>query len=86
MTGFYPPRPPTQEKKLSLIKRFNQGRYSSLTTLFDKAYSMKLGKIWSPRGKVYFPVEPSLLEEILRDPIRFPKSTLASSVLDQLLG
>ena len=86
MTGFYPPKPVPQQQKLGLLARFNQGRYSTLNVLYDKVYSMKLGKFWSPRGKVYFAVEPALTDEILRDPIRFPKSDLASSVLDQLLG
>lgn len=86
MTGFYPPKPIPQKTKLGPFKRFQQGRYSLLNVLYEKTYSMKLGKVWSPRGKVYFAVEPSLTEEILKDPIRFPKSDLASSVLDQLLG
>jgi cytochrome P450 len=86
MTGFYPPYPKGNKKKLNPIRRFFNARDNLLNVFYDKNYDMKLGESWALNRRLYFPNQHDLVDFVLKDPIRFPKSNLMGEFLDQLLG
>ncbi len=86
MTGFYPPIPEANQRKLNPITRLLRGRYSAIDIVYDKSYDMKLGEVRTPHKRFYFANQPALVGQLLKDPDRFPKSDLMGALLDQLLG
>lgn len=86
MTGFIPPYPVGRKQKLNPLSRFLKGRYNLISAFYEKSYDMKLGEVRAPHRRFYFANHPDLANEILKDPVRFPKSDLMGALLDQLLG
>jgi cytochrome P450 len=86
MTGFYPPFPSGQKKKLNLFQRILRARYNLLNAFYEKSYAMKLGEVRAPFRRLFFLNQHTFIDETLKDPLRYPKSDLMGALLDQLLG
>ena len=84
---FTPPFPKPLKSKAGLLRRFLIGRSSWIHTLFEKSYTLKLGRTRLPRLTFFVVGEPSLVAEVMDDPQRiFPKHRLLNDMLDPLLG
>lgn len=87
MTGFIPPKPAGNPKKLGPLARFYKSFHSSTAPLYAKSYSMKLGEVRLPRRTMYFVNQPDLVQEILLGDVdKYPKSDLMATMLELLLG
>ncbi len=87
MTGFVPPKPDAQPKKLGPIARFFRSFHSSTAPLYANSYSMKLGEVKLPRRTMYFVNQPDLVQRVLLGDVhRYPKSDLMATMLELLLG
>ena len=87
MTGFVPPKPAGNPKKLGPIARFIKSFHSSTAPLYANSYSMKLGEVRLPRRTMYFVNQPNLVQDILLGDVdRYPKSDLMATMLELLLG
>lgn len=58
---FIPPFPKPLKSKAGLIRRFLIGRSSWIHTLFEKSYTLKLGRTRLPRLTFFVVGEPSLV-------------------------
>jgi len=84
---FIPPFPRPLKSKAGLIRRFLIGRSSWIHTLFEKSYTLKLGRIRLPRLTFFVVGDPELVTEVMEDRQRiFPKHRLLNDMLDPLLG
>ncbi|MYZ47924.1 cytochrome P450 [Propylenella binzhouense] len=87
MTEFCPPKPPAQERKLSLLARLGKVRHSALSVVYERSYGMRMGRIWTPLRSVYFVNEAELIDRVLvTDAEHFPKSDSMGRMLDSLIG
>jgi cytochrome P450 len=87
MSDFTPPRPTPRSRQPNLLKRFLMARRDTLTMLYEKSYSMKMGKVRLPRGMLYMVVEPSLVRRVLvEQSAKFPKSRHLLAGLKPLIG
>ncbi len=87
MTGFMPPKPAGNPKKLGPLARLVKSFHSSTAPLYANSYSMKLGEVRLPRRTMYFVNQPDLVQQILLGDVdRFPKSDLMATMLELLLG
>ena len=87
MTGFVPPKPAAQPKKLGPLARFFRSFHSATAPLYAKSYSMKLGEVWLPTRRMYFVNQPELVQRVLQGDVhRYPKSDLMATMLELLLG
>jgi cytochrome P450 len=87
MTEFIPPKPKPHRRKLSPWRRILLARHSSISALYDRSYSMRLGDVWTPFRTIYFANNPDLVDRVLaKESDRFPKSSSMGSMLDILMG
>jgi cytochrome P450 len=93
MTGFVPPYPAPMEKRtklrrlLALPSKYFRYRRSALSSVIANAYSMKIGEIATPGGKIFVPNEPDLWKRVLvEDAAKFPKSEVIADMLGLLMG
>jgi cytochrome P450 len=87
MTGFTPPKPAGNPKKLGPLARLVKSFHSSTAPLYANSYSMKLGEVRLPRRTMYFVNQPDLVQQILLGDVdRYPKSDLMATMLELLLG
>jgi cytochrome P450 len=84
---FIPPYPKPHKNKSSFILRFVRGWHSWLHVLFEKSYSMQMGEISQPGGRVFMVNEPKWVRHVLvENPNNFPKHELMHNLLEPLLG
>lgn len=84
---FIPPRPEPQAKQPHLIRRFLLARRCTLKLLYEKSYSMKMGKVRLPRGLLYMINEPALVRRVLVEQwAKYPKSRYLWGGLKPLIG
>ena len=84
---FTPPHPVPLKHKPGLIQRFRIGWSSWVHTLYERAYTMKMGATKLPRLSIFIVNEKSLVTRVLDDPNReFPKHWLLNDLLEPLIG
>ncbi|MDQ0467175.1 cytochrome P450 [Labrys wisconsinensis] len=67
--------------------RLIKARKCGISVLFERAYSMKAGRVWSLRGFYYMLNEPAEVRRILtEDAEKYPKSLLMGTMLQLLIG
>jgi len=87
MTDYVPPKPPPQRRKLSPLDHIRKSRRCSLSSLYEKSYSMRMGQIWTPLRNLYFVNQPDLVDRVLtKEAEHFPKSKHMGTMLSLLLG
>ena len=84
---FTPPYPVPLKHKPGLIQRFRIGWSSWVHTLYERAYTMKMGATKLPRLSIFIVNEKSLVTRVLDDLNReFPKHWLLNDLLEPLIG
>ena len=93
MTGFIPPFPPPMQKTsklkklLALPSKYFKYRHSALSSVIANAYSMKVGEVSTPGGKIFVVNEPEVWKRVLVDEAEnFPKSDVIADMLELLMG
>ncbi len=87
MSDFVPPKPKPYARKLNPLMRILRVRHSSISVLYDRSYSMRLGEVWTPSRKCYFLNQPDLVNRVLvKESDRYPKSISMGSMLEFLMG
>ncbi|MBK5264080.1 MAG: cytochrome P450 [Alphaproteobacteria bacterium] len=82
-----PPYPVPHRNKAQLLKRFLTGWKSSIHTLFEKSYTMKMGEIHFPKLDFFIANELSIVEEVMNDGQHaYPKHALQTEFLGPLIG
>lgn len=85
--AFIPPYPKPHKTKSSFFLRFIRGWHSWLHVLFEKSYSMQMGEIRQPGGRVFMVNEPKWVQHVLvNNAFEFPKHDLMHKLLEPLLG
>lgn len=84
---FIPPYPKPNKKKLTPIKRMIKSWNSSLDALYEKSYSMKMGKVQLGRRACHMANDSSVVEQVLiKDWQAYPKNKIMHKLLEPLLG
>jgi len=87
MKKIYPYYPkPVKNKITQYMTYFRKGR-SWLDGLYERSYTMKMGRVKMPNLDLYLPNQPDLIHRVLVSEAKyFPKSKLLHDVLEPLLG
>lgn len=83
---FIPPYPKPHPRQLSWLGRAIAGWGSSIHTLFERSYTMKMGEIRMPGFHFFIPNTMDLTQHILQDPQAYPKHDFLHEVLYPLIG
>lgn len=84
---FVPPFPRPLRRKTSPLMRLVRGWSSSLHTLYEKSYGMKLGEVRMPGIRSYIANEPALIRDIMVSGYRgYPKHRLQHRILHPVMG
>ena len=79
--------PKPLKNKASLLFTFFKKRRSWLDGLYERSYSMKMGRVKMPGLDLHVVNEPALVHRILVDEVKeFPKNQLLGHLLEPLLG
>ncbi|MDD2828394.1 MAG: cytochrome P450 [Sulfuricurvum sp.] len=79
--------PPPLKNKASLLFTFFRKRRSWLDGLYERSYSMKMGRVKMPGLDLHVINQPDLVHRILVDEVKeFPKNQLLGHLLEPLLG
>ncbi|WP_019450909.1 cytochrome P450 [Cupriavidus sp. BIS7] len=84
--SFQPPYPKPHVRKSSFILRFLRGWNSWIDVLFERSYSMKMGKISQPGMDIFMVNDADWVRRILGDTHQYPKHELMRRALEPLLG
>ncbi len=84
--SFQPPYPKPHVRKSSFILRFLRGWNSWIDVLFERSYSMKMGKISQPGMDIFMVNDADWVRRILGDTHQYPKHELMQRALEPLLG
>ncbi|MCY1266998.1 Pentalenene oxygenase [compost metagenome] len=84
--NFQPPYPKPHVRKSSFLLRFLRGWNSWIDVLFERSYSMKMGKISQPGMDIFMVNDADWVRRILGDTHQYPKHRLMYRVLEPLLG
>lgn len=84
--NFQPPYPKPHVRKSSFLLRFLRGWNSWIDVLFERSYSMKMGKISQPGMDIYMVNDADWVRRILGDTQEYPKHQLMHRMLEPLLG
>ncbi len=84
---FKPYYPQPSKDRKSYLKRFISGRNSWLDIIFEKSYSMKMGKVKIFGNNFFVPNEPDLVQRVMvKESKDFPKHEVLGEVLEPALG
>jgi cytochrome P450 len=83
---FQPPYPKPHVRKSSFLLRFLRGWNSWIDVLFERSYSMKMGKISQPGMDIFMVNDADWVRRILADTREYPKHRLMHRMLEPLLG
>jgi len=79
--------PPPLKNKASLFFTFFKKRRSWLDGLYERSYTMKMGRVKMPGLDLHVVNQPELIHRILVDEVKeFPKNQLLGHLLEPLLG
>lgn len=79
--------PPPLKNKASLLFTFFKKRRSWLDGLYERSYSMSMGRVKMPGLDLHVINEPGLVHRVLVDDVKeFPKNQLLGHLLEPLLG
>jgi cytochrome P450 len=79
--------PPPLKNKASLFFTFFKKRRSWLDGLYERSYSMKMGRVKMPGLDLHVINQPELVHRIMVDDVQeFPKNKLLEHLLEPLLG
>ncbi|MBY4895854.1 cytochrome P450 [Cupriavidus sp. AU9028] len=84
--SFQPPYPKPHVRKSSFLLRFLRGWNSWIHVLFERSYSMKMGKISQPGMDIFMVNDADWVRKILADTREYPKHRLMHRMLEPLLG
>lgn len=84
--SFQPPYPKPHTRKSSFLLRFLRGWNSWIHVLFERSYSMKMGKISQPGMDIFMVNDADWVRKILADTREYPKHRLMHQMLEPLLG
>ena len=84
--NFQPPYPKPHTRKSSFLLRFLRGWNSWIDVLFERSYSMKMGKISQPGMDIFMVNDADWVRKILGDTHEYPKHKLMHRMLEPLLG
>lgn len=84
--SFQPPYPKPHVRKSSFVLRFLRGWNSWIDVLFERSYSMKMGKISQPGMDIFMVNDADWVRRILGDTHEYPKHALMQRALEPLLG
>ena len=85
--GTCPFHPKPLKSKASLFMTFFKKRRSWLDGLYERSYSMKMGRVKMPGLDLHTINQPDLVHRIMVDEVQeFPKSELMGRLLEPLLG
>ena len=83
----YPHYPKTVKTKISQYMTFFNKSNSWLDGLYERSYTMKMGRVTLPKLDLYIPNEPDLIQRIMiKEAKAFPKHPLLQETLAPLLG
>jgi cytochrome P450 len=84
---FRPAYPTPAQSKSSFVKRFFAGNRSWIHVLFEKSYSMKMGRVRLPKSELFTINEPDTVKRVMVTEVNdFPKNKRMEEVLKPLLG
>lgn len=83
---FQPPYPKPHVRKSSFLLRFLRGWNSWIDVLFERSYSMKMGKISQPGMDIFMVNDADWVRRILANTHEYPKHRLMHRMLEPLLG
>ena len=87
MTEFRPPAPVPPKERPSLWRMFWMARRCTLSILFERGYSMKMGHIRFPGWNHFMVNEPKWVRHVLVDHAdRFPKGEMLCAMMKPLVG
>ena len=87
MTDFRPPAPVPPKERPSLWRMFWMARRCTLSILFERGYSMKMGHIRFPGWNHFMVNEPKWVRHVLVDHAdRFPKGEMLCAMMKPLVG
>lgn len=87
MTEFRPPAPVPPKERPSLWRMFWMARRCTLSILFERGYSMKMGHIRFPGWNHFMVNEPKWVRHVLVDHAdRFPKGEMLCAMMRPLVG
>lgn len=79
--------PPPLKNKASLLFTFFKKRRSWLDGLYERSYSMNMGRVKMPGVDLHVINDPKLVHKVLVDDVKeFPKNELLGHLLEPLLG
>lgn len=79
--------PPPLKNKASLLFTFFKKRRSWLDGLYERSYSMSMGRVKMPGVDLHVLNDPKLVHKVLVDDVKeFPKNELLGHLLEPLLG
>ncbi len=83
----YPHYPKPVKNKITQYMTYIRKGRSWLDGLYERSYTMKMGRVEMPGLDLYLPNEPDLIHRVLVSEAKyFPKSHLLHEVLEPLLG
>lgn len=84
---FTPPYPKPHKTKSSFLTRFIRGWHNWLEVLFERSYSMKMGRVRVFGFDTFMVNDPKWVSKILvEQPEKFPKHHMMHQLLEPLLG